>query len=222
MKLKLISLLTITATLLAGKVPTTGPVNISMSPAAWDIKYSKGTGSKPKADGAGWLIDMPTDPGQLGYVVQSVAGYLPVSTATATATLEATVVIEASPDCIFDFHTNPDNTGNWPSSARFYIENDGSNADYVRWWATGSNCIILADGTFQYTVPLDPAQWSDTFGRNGASSPEATAGWNAAMANVRRIGFTFGGGSFYGHGVRLLAGTAQFRCQSFGYRVTTN
>lgn len=210
--------LAITATLNAGKVvQQTGPISFRMDTKSWNIDYSKSVGAHPQAAPVGWLFDFPTQPGLVGYVTQDVSGYAPVTTATTATALVANIVIDASADCAFDYHTNPDNTGNWPSSARFYIESSWSNADYVRWWATGTACLVLADGRYQYTVPMEPQYWSDTWGHNGAGSAAAIDGWNKAMSAPRRIGFTFGGGSFYGHGVWLLQGSASFNLQSINF-----
>ena len=217
-----LALYALTTTLLAGKpipIPP-GPVEFKMQ-SGWRIDYSKGVPAKPTYIGTGWLFNFPDAPGSVGYITQDVAGYVPVSTAATVSTIEAIITVDASADCIFDFHTNPDNTGNWPSSVRFYIESEWSNANYVRWWATGNNCVVLADGSFQYTVEIEPSKWSDTWGQNGASSELAIAGLSAAMAGPRRIGFTFGGGSFYGHGVNLLAGQASFHLGNIQLRTVS-
>lgn len=74
---------------------------------------------------------------------------------------------------------------------------------YERWWSNPTT-IFLADGEFEVTVPLTPDRWSSVYGAFGNSSPEALAGFTDAV-NRQFVftGMTFGGGSFFGHGVRL-------------------
>ena len=58
-------------------------------------------------------------------------------------------------------------------------------------------------------VPLDPNVRTNCFGKTDL------AGFTAALANELGLGFTFGGASFYGHGVYLSSGTATFTINSF-------
>ena len=73
----------------------------------------------------------------------------------------------------------------------------------------------MAAGTVKLTVPLNPSQWQDTWGHIGNSSAEATAGFKSSLANPTQIGITFGGGCFFGHGVRAQDGTARFKVTDF-------
>jgi hypothetical protein len=44
------------------------------------------------------------------------------------------------------------------------------------------------------------------------------AGFKQAMANLGNVGFAFGGGCFYGHGVRVSGGGARFAVT--GYHIS--
>src|SRR5271166_628529 len=114
---------------------------------------------------------------------------------------------------------NDGNTCTSPATVRFYFQETGDNWSgiggyaYYRWWST--QAIVLQPGISSLTVPLAPANWSSVEGENGANSATATAAFNAAMANARTIGMTFGGGCFYGHGVDLTGGSATFTLNSY-------
>lgn len=74
---------------------------------------------------------------------------------------------------------------------------------YERWWSNPTT-IFLADGEFEVTVPLTPDRWSSVYGAFGDASPAALAGFQDAVSRqFVFVGMTFGGGSFFGHGVRL-------------------
>ena len=86
---------------------------------------------------------------------------------------------------------------------------------YYRWWSINT-FYVLAPGQAQLAASLtDPSQWLSVFGERADSSPAARAGFEAAKADLGAVGFTFGGGCFYGHGVNVLGGTARFHVRSF-------
>ena len=55
-----------------------------------------------------------------------------------------------------------------------------------------------------------PDQWSSVFGKFGNAHAVAEAGFKSATQNVSRLGLTFGGGCFFGHGVNVRGGSATF------------
>ena len=61
----------------------------------------------------------------------------------------------------------------------------------------------------------DLSQWTSVFGEKANASASATAGFKQAMANLGNVGFAFGGGCFYGHGVRVNGGGARFVVTSY-------
>jgi hypothetical protein len=84
-----------------------------------------------------------------------------------------------------------------------------AQAEFYRWW---SNPIAyeLAAGSSTLNASLIADQWVSVLGKIGNSSQSATDGFNTALQNVENVGFTFGGGCFYGHGVNVSNGTARF------------
>jgi hypothetical protein len=60
----------------------------------------------------------------------------------------------------------------------------------------------------------DLSQWTSVFGEKANESATATAGFKQAMANLGSVGFSFGGGCFYGHGVHVSGGDVRFAVRS--------
>jgi len=48
------------------------------------------------------------------------------------------------------------------------------------------------------------------FGKRGDYDDAAMEGFLGALQHLNRVGFVFGGGCFYGHGVNVIRGTARF------------
>jgi hypothetical protein len=59
----------------------------------------------------------------------------------------------------------------------------------------------------------DPTQWVSVFGQAASDGFEKEL--HAAQVHMDNIGFTFGGGCFFGHGVFVTGGTATFQATSF-------
>jgi hypothetical protein len=89
-----------------------------------------------------------------------------------------------------------------PARLRLFIQRKGDTlmADHedYRWW---SEPIDLTEmGWKSITVEITPALWSQVFGRNGATRPDA---FRRAIEDAAHVGFTFGG-MFAGHGVKAI------------------
>jgi hypothetical protein len=66
------------------------------------------------------------------------------------------------------------------------------------------------------SAPLtDLSQWTSVFGVKANGSAAAKAGFEQAIANLGSVGFSFGGGCFYGHGVRVSGGGARFAVNGY-------
>jgi hypothetical protein len=128
-----------------------------------------------------------------------------------SSTLTLRFHIETTGGVQFQPLLSPDNVCNSPATVRPIIQRIGDDMtlgkgpDY-RFWGPP---ITLADGGVDVTVPLAPDQWINV---NGQYSP---AGFAEALAKVWRIGVTFGGGCFAGHGVNISGGTAKFTMTAF-------
>jgi hypothetical protein len=134
--------------------------------------------------------------------------------------LSATLQVNTTGDPVFQYQFNPDNTCISPAHVRPFLQRKNDpmtaegEAEFYRWWATPI-AYELAAGSTTLTVPLTPDQWLSVFGKLGNSSASATAGFQAALLNLGNVGFTFGGGCFYGHGVNISRGTARFTLIKF-------
>jgi len=80
------------------------------------------------------------------------------------------------------------------------------------WWSNPIHVDFTgASGGETMTVSLgDLSQWSDWNGKVADSSPDVTAGFNAAVAKVSTVGVSFGGGCFFENGVTTSDGSGSF------------
>lgn len=228
---------TLTALLLAacgggGSSPPPSVPNTS-SADGWTSMYSPGVTLEPVTGG---LIAFalpatnancpngsyagPTPCPQVDYVVTAANGLAPGKKITMTGS------VTASPDAVFNHLTQPD--GNQPgghaAACRIWFEEAGDNLSgtgayaYYRWWANDPADVVLANGPFSISAVLDPnagGGWTSVMGEQANASPAATAGFAQAMTSAASMGFTCGGGSFYGHGVNMSAGSATFTLTSY-------
>jgi len=74
---------------------------------------------------------------------------------------------------------------------------NGVMASY-RFWAPSGITLKLGDNQTLTSV-LDPSVWTNCYGKND------TSGFAGELENAMGIGFTFGGQSFFGHGVYLTS-----------------
>ena len=77
-----------------------------------------------------------------------------------------------------------------------------------RFCAPSGVTLKLGDNQTLSSV-LDPSVWSNCYGEHD------TSGFAGALENAMGIGFTFGGQSFFSHGVYLSRGTATFKVNSY-------
>lgn len=95
-------------------------------------------------------------------------------------------------------------------AVRFYFSEPGQFANTHYWWSNQES-YTLANGSATLTASLaDPSQWSDWNGQSGSSNP---TGFYAAVANVRWIGLSYGGGCFFENGATVYSGSALFSSQ---------
>lgn len=151
----------------------------------------------------------PNDPGPwYGYVLQPWSG--PISGSSLSITYK---IKEARESVIFNWMSEASNTCQAPASLRLYFQaGDLYNADgFNRWWSNPVHSELGA-GRVTLTVAFDPSQWSETFGRAGNQNPSA---FYYTLAHPSYVGFTMGGGCFFGHGVNTTGGKAQFQLLDF-------
>lgn len=159
------------------------------------------------------FFDFPTGPPGVNYFTRAVSGI------AEKGGLAATFAINANGTPFFDWRTNPNNTcAGSPANVRLFIQRSGDNMtgqgvmQQYRYWSR-AGYAMLAPGKITIKADFDPARWSDVFGALGSAYPDRFA---AAIKDAARVGVTFGGGCFYGHGVFVSgAGTAQFIMNAF-------
>jgi hypothetical protein len=86
------------------------------------------------------------------------------------------------------------------------------NPDYenTRWWSNPIAYELVGGSVVQLKVPLSANQWSNIYGHFGNFSAATASGFNSTLQHPAMIGFSFGGGCFFGHGVNVSNGTARF------------
>lgn len=176
-----------------------------MAASDWTFEYSPNMPRHPRDAGGGWQFDFPTKQG-VGYLTTSQRP------SSASQSIEAAITIETVGSPYFEFRTEAANTCPGQATVRLYFQRRGDDMsgrgayEFYRWW---SNPVAyeLENGTVQLVGDLtDPSLWTSVFGRPGSEhEPE----FRAALADLGSVGFTFGGGCFFGHGVYVQPGTGQ-------------
>jgi hypothetical protein len=186
---------------------------LTLSPGAWSIRYSQGMPPKPSLAESGWSFDFPrgTDcekkhdcPG-VHYVTTPY--HKPI---LANATLITNFQIMTQGEVRFNYRLEASNTCSSPATVRAFLQraDDDLYAASGRFW---SNPIatILAPGNFTMAIKLHSDQWTNVEGQHDR------AGFEALLDKIGNVGITFGGGCFFGHGVNVEGGSAQFIMSSF-------
>jgi len=178
----------------------------------WEVRYSHDVSLKTPVAGQEFSFDFPQAPGSVHYVTKPIV-LAPKVTVSATFTITMT----GAPQ--FDYRTAPDNTCDRPASVRLFLQRRDDpmtgqgQYEFYRWWSNAG--VELKAGTFTLAVPLQPASWVSVMGKDGDRNP---AEFSATLADLSHVGVTFGGGCFYGHGVRVVNGRATFTMKQFEVR----
>ena len=127
----------------------------------------------------------------------------------------------ASPGTKFNYMSDANNVaGTSPASVRAMIKrgtwNDMIEGSPIygldRFWCNSVSHVLGNDpSVVTLDCPLDPENWISAFGHKATESTDFLAAFNATVSAPTLICLTFGGGFFYGHGVNVTGGTAQFR-----------
>lgn len=195
-----------------GSSPAVAPrsTGIRLKAQAWSILYSPGMPPHPTPrTGGGWYFNFPADPNSVHYVLAAV-------NMVAASYVDASILVTTTGKPAFVYGLQPDNTCVYPAHVRFLLQEKGDDLSgsngkqYFRWW---SNRVAyqLASGRANLRASLtDLSQWTSVFGEKANASATAAAGFKQAMANLGNVGFSFGGGCFYGHGIGVSGGGASF------------
>jgi hypothetical protein len=189
---------------------------ISLNPNAWNFLYSAGVPGHPDPAGSGWYFDFPSCGGTAACSVNYLV--TPVDFNVFGGHVSASLQITTTGSPTFNYKLAPDNTCDNPAHVRLFLQqkNDPltAQAEFYRWWSNPT-VYELAAGSSTLNAPLIPDQWVSVLGKIGNSSQRATDGFKTALRNLGNVGFTFGGGCFYGHGVNVSNGTARFTLMGY-------
>lgn len=135
--------------------------------------------------------------------------FTPKTIPSSAITVDLSVLTTGNPQ--FNYVFEAGNTCVSPATTRpfFWANKDDPYGEYSRWWANPDS-YILQGGSVRLVIPLTPDRWSSVYGKFGNYDADSLAGFNNALANISSVGLTFGGGCFFGHGVNVSGGTAQF------------
>ena len=177
------------------------------------VDFNTNRAQKLSNAGAVLIFDFPTTKSGLfvDYLLFGFGNQMPLQGSTLTVTLAVTVV--GTPT--FGYMSDLANTCPAPATVRPYFET-AFNGEFDRWWANPTS-YVLGPGTVTLTIPLTPDQWSSVYGKFGNYDANSLDGFQNALKNTFNIGLSFGGGCFFGHGVNVSGGAAQF--QLLGYSV---
>lgn len=139
----------------------------------------------------------------------SLLGNLNGKTITATFSIAGA----DSPFTYFGEGTSSNPCGT-PANTRLYFETSNAGGfDFTHfWWANPDSQTLVNGNNLTLTATVEPAEWSDWNGQNGATVPDAFA---SAAGNVTKIGLSFGGGCFFENGVGTADGSGSLTLDSY-------
>jgi hypothetical protein len=137
-------------------------------------------------------------------------------------TVSATMSLTASGPVTYGFEGSSQNNCTQPASAwlffstdsRTYSPNTAGRNETGYWWS--HDVSVPMSGSISgatISVALVPGNWSDANGHMG-SDQAYTAGFNSAVAGVKQIGVSFGGGCFFDVGIGMTSGSGSFSLDS--------
>jgi hypothetical protein len=188
---------------------------LPLDPGAWDIRYSPSMPAHPAADRNGWSFDFPDCGGRSACSVNYVTTRVDMA---ASQSIKATFAVTINGPVQFHYKLERDNTCDSPARVRLFIQRKGDDLtgakEFWRWWSNPVS-LQLGSGAGELTAALAPSEWLSVFGKRGDASAAAREGFQLALREIGNVGFTFGGGCFYGHGVNITGGTARFTLTGF-------
>lgn len=194
------------------------PNEVSLQPSQWYITYSPGMPEHPTTDSTGaWAFSLPEyathlnpppGSGSVGYVYTPFKATKPLHTVTITFKVKSTKPLYH----VMDPSDHP------PATFHLFFATQGYNLSNAndRWWGVinGYNNDGYNSGGYDLgsrdnqvltmSIPLTPANWTNVYGNSDSQA------FNAALSKVGWFGLTFGGQYYWGHGVAIASGAAQF------------
>jgi hypothetical protein len=190
-------------------VPPTPPAaSLSLRTSDWDTISDPAKFPLSNDERGDLVFDFPAN-GSMNYL------YNVRPPKVISGTVSVSLQVTTTGPVVFNYMTEASNTCVTPASVRPLIwANRNSYDEFDRWWSSSIG-YQLAAGLATLTVPLTPDRWSSVFGKSGNADAAAQAGFTNALRNVSSLGLTFGGGCFFGHGVNVQGGRAQFALVSY-------
>jgi len=184
---------------------------LSLNPRNWS--FSATVPITDYAYNGAVVFDFPVEDGKHPAVNYFWAPHTkPISVALTAAFQIAT----ASSSVVFNYQFDSSNTCIYPAHVRLLMArrdfDKKHNPDYAntRWWSNPTAAFLTGGSAVQLSVPLTPDQWSNINGQSGNYDATTREGFNDMLQHPAMLGFSFGGGCFFGHGVNVSGGTAQF------------
>jgi len=164
----------------------------------WTVRYDVGT---TETDWRGYLMTVPA-----------------VKTFAVGQTLTMSVQVDTTGDPIFQYHGDGDFRCVRPVTIRPYFQRGSFTRivdDNWRWWAKEPYSFVLVNGSATITVPLQPGNFVQTWGKTGSSTAALTSAFASSLAAVGGLGAAVGGGCSYGHAANISQGTARLTLRSY-------
>lgn len=187
-----------------------------MQASAWEIgpvidgvSKSPGMPRTPTQEAQGWSFDFPQQPGSVHYVTTQTGSL------TGKKLIRLKFRIEGPPESQIWGASCPAGS---PSYLTLYFQRDGDDwsgkdrYEAFRWWATFAKVgpLVVGTGDQEAVAPLD-GDWTAVETSHRATNE---AGFLAAEADAKRIGFTFSNCTGFGHGAYAI-GPAKFIVTGF-------
>jgi len=185
--------------------PPTPVVSPLMVASNWEIgpvidghNYSVNMPPRPTQTSEGWTFNFPLQGGTVNYLTTKYGSLL--------GKHHIVIKYRVETDPLVDIWATSYGLGGISLGPTLYFQdkNDDWNTDTKRWWATKYSPQNIKAGEYTLDVPFDGG-WTSMMGYHNGDSPE----FAKALSDVSRVGFTFGGGTGYGHGV-FATGPARF------------
>lgn len=196
--------------------PTTGadPMDSGVweiGPVIGDRNYSVNMPLIPSAyPGGGWYFDIPNPTADAGHV-----HYVTFKHGSLSGKTRIILRYRLEMDPGVQLVPTKEQPGT-PSILTMYFQRRGDNwsgsgtFEAYRWWATFASVLPITAGEHELSVPLD-GNWTAIQTSSAATNP---TGFRNAVRDAERVGFTFGGGDGYGHGI-YATGPARFVVTGF-------
>jgi hypothetical protein len=142
---------------------------------------------------------------------------LPSLLEATTLVFSARIVTTGEPR--FQYGFGPSNPCLTPANLRPILWATGNDwyDEFARWWPRTTLPLASIPESVTVRVPMEPSHWTSVYGKGPSVDADAMAGWLRMLAHPGSIGFTAGGGCFYGHGVWVVNGTAHFELQDYHF-----